>query len=112
MGLKSEPVEGDPDRMIPHNPYINSGAILTTNMVYPDDKDPKARLRHVLDFWKEISGGPDAPIGFSQDTYLSESGTADRNWCLAFMMREGHSWPKHFNYNGVKDLNDTLELYF
>ena len=112
MGLKSDPLPNDPDRMIPHNPYINSGAILTTNMVLPEIKDSQTRLRMVLDFWKEISGGPTAPIGFSEDTYLSESGTADRNWCLAFMMREGHSWPSHFNYKGTEELNATMELYF
>jgi glutaminase len=112
MGLKSEPTIADPNRMIPHNPYINSGAIIVTNMVLPEIKDSEKRLKSVLDFWKEMSGGPDAPIGFSKDTYLSESGTADRNWCLAYMMREGHSWPTHFNYKGVDDLQDTMELYF
>lgn len=112
MGLKKDPTPTDPTRKIPHNPYINSGAILTTSMVLPDVKDPIIRLKNVMDFFKEASGGPDAPIGYSEATYLSESGSADRNWCLAFMMREGHSWPSHFDYEGTKDLSDTLELYF
>ena len=57
------------------------------SMVYPDSETRLERLNKVLDFWKELSGGPEQPIGFDEATYLSESGSADRNWCLAYMMR-------------------------
>lgn len=82
------------------------------SMVYPNVPEREERLKMVLDFWKELSGGPDAPIGYDDETYKSESGSADRNWCLAFMMRESRSWPDCFSYKGTKSLNDTLELYF
>ena len=32
---------------------------------------------------------PQAPIGFCEETYQAESATADRNWCLGYMMKAG-----------------------
>jgi glutaminase len=89
MALKDAPTAENPNRMIPHNPCINAGAIMAVSMVYPEVEDQQTRLKRVLDYWKEFSGGPNAPIGYDEETYLSESGSADRNWCLAYMMREG-----------------------
>jgi glutaminase len=52
----------DPDRKIPHNPCINAGAIMAVSMVYPDFTRA-IRLRKVMEVWKMLSGGDDAPIG-------------------------------------------------
>jgi len=112
MGLKSSPTEENKDRAIPHNPCINAGAIMMASMVYPEIDSRQERLEKVISFWKDLSGGQDAPVGYDDETYKSESGSADRNWCLGFMMRESGSWPPCFSYNGTKSLNDTLELYF
>lgn len=59
-----------------------------------------------------MSGDKDTPIGFGEKYYKSESATADRNRCLAYMMNEVKSWPPCFSYDGKKSLEDTLELYF
>jgi glutaminase len=112
MALKSAPLPDDEGREIPHNPCINAGAIMSVSMVYPEMDDHNERLKKVIEYWKELSGGSDAPIGFDEETYKSESSTADRNWCLGFMMREKKSWPPCFSYDGTKSLKDTLELYF
>lgn len=112
MGLKDKPIEGDPGRGIPHNPCINSGAMMMCSMVFPEIECEQERLEKVIAYWKELSGGPNAPIDVDWATYKSESGSADRNWCLAYMMRERHAWPPCFSYTGTKSLNDTLELYF
>lgn len=53
-------------------------------MVYPE-LNREERHKKVLGVWKALSGGPDAPIGYDDATYKSESGTADRNWCLAYV---------------------------
>ena len=112
MALKSAPTPEDSNRAVPHNPCINAGAIMSCSMVFPEIKERKERLEKVLSYWKDLSGGPDAPIGYDHETYKSESSTADRNWCLGYMMRERHSWPPCFDYEGTKSLSDTLELYF
>ena len=50
-----------------------------------------------------------APITYDDETYKSESATADRNWCLGYMMKESNAFPPCFAEQG---LEETLELYF
>jgi glutaminase len=106
MCLKSSPTAENPNREIPHNPCINAGAMMTMSMVYPD-YNRKARLEKIMGVWKALSGGDDAPIGYDDPTYKSESGSADRNWCLGYMMKGSGAFPPCFS-----TLDDTLELYF
>ena len=109
MALKAVPKPDNPTHAIPHNPMINSGAMMSVSMVYPD-LNRQRRLERVLDFWRRLSAGSSAdedPIGYDDETYRSESATADRNWCLAYMMKECKAWPPCFT-----GLEDTLELYF
>jgi len=103
MCLKDTP---DPEKKIPHNPCINAGAIMAVSMVYPDF-NRAARLKKVIDVWKQLSGGDDAPIGYDNATYKSESDTASGNWCLGYMMKKYNAFPPCFS-----DLGETLELYF
>ena len=60
-----------------------------------------------MKIWKRLSGGETAPISFDEETYKSESGSADRNWCLGYMMKESGAFPPCFT-----DLGQTLEMYF
>ena len=108
MSLKSDPRPEDSKHAIPHNPMINAGAIMSVSMVYPD-LNRKKRLEKILDFWKDLSAGAAASdsVGYDDETYRSESATADRNWCLGYMMKECNAWPPCFT-----GLEDTLELYF
>ena len=109
MILKAVPTADDPNHAIPHNPCINAGAILMVSMVYPEVKR-KHRLDRVLDVWRVLSSGvtgADGAIGYDDATYKSESATADRNWCLGYMMKERGAFPDCF-----KGLDTTLELYF
>jgi glutaminase len=100
----------EPNRQVPHNPMINAGAIMACSMVFPEKK-AQERLDSTIDIWKRLSAGADgkaeAPIGFDEPTYRSESATADRNWCLAYMMKEKKAFPPCFT-----TLSNTLELYF
>jgi glutaminase len=107
MVLKDAATAEKPTLQIPHNPMINAGAIMTVSMVQPTLEDRKKRLEYVLDVWRKLSGGRAAPVGYDDDTYKSESATADRNWCLAYMMKEKGAFPPCFN-----NLSETLELYF
>jgi len=88
---------------LPHNPLINSGAIMTASLARPD-LDLPDRWDHIIDTWQRAAGG--RRPGFANSVYLSESATADRNWCLAYMMQEAGSFPAGTN------LKETLEFYF
>lgn len=98
---------------IPHNPMINAGAMMTCSMVHPS-LSYQERLDKVIDYWRALSGGVDDCVGFCKDTYKSESGCADQNWCLAYMMKESNAFPECFFEKGdyKKALEETLELYF
>jgi glutaminase len=88
---------------LPHNPLINAGAIMTASLVRPDLALPE-RWDYIVSIWTRLTGG--RRPGFANSVYLSESASADRNWCLAYMMQEAGSFPAGTN------LQETLEFYF
>ncbi|MBI1317050.1 glutaminase A [bacterium] len=91
------------EKGIPHNPMINSGAIMTCSLIHPE-KDMSERFDYVLDLWTRLSGG--IPARFNNSVYLSERQTADRNFALGYFMRENGAFPAD------TDLIATLEFYF
>lgn len=110
MVLKPVPEEDNPNRAIPHNPMINAGAMMAVSMVYPDMTSSE-RLDTVVDTWKQLTAGYQAPVHVCMDTYRSESATADRNWCLGYMMKERSAFPEEMT-SMENGLGETLELYF
>jgi glutaminase len=88
---------------LPHNPLINSGAIMTCSLLRPQ-ATPADRFDHVLGTWARLTGG--GPIGFNNPVYLSERQTADRNFALGYFMREQKAFP------AGTDLLGVLEFYF
>lgn len=88
---------------LPHNPMINAGAIMTSSLIKPGL--PLAdRFDHVMQVWRALCGGRKA--GFDNAVFLSERETADRNFALAYFMRENGAFPKD------TDLLQTLDFYF
>lgn len=102
LSLKEYPSKEFPNRRIPHNPMINSGAIMSSSIIKADSSMAD-RFSHVMKTWNRLCG---SPVGFSNSVYLSEKDTADRNWCLGYMMQEYHSFPEN------TDLTASLEFYF
>jgi len=88
---------------LPHNPMINSGAIMTSSMIKPH-LSRADRFEYIIDVWSKLMGG-ERP-NFSNPIYLSERETADRNFALGYFMRENNAFPEG------TDLVDTLEFYF
>lgn len=88
---------------LPHNPMINAGAIICGSMIKPG-LSPSDRFEFVLDRWRAASGG--LWVGFNNSVYLSERQTADRNFALAYFMREKGAFPQGSN------LMESLEFYF
>ncbi|MGJ3231036.1 MAG: glutaminase A [Oceanicaulis sp.] len=87
----------------PHNPMINAGAILTTALIRPGCAMER-RFDLIARLWRAAAGG-DAP-GFDADVFESERKHADRNFALAYFMREHGCFPEE------SDMHAALELYF
>lgn len=88
---------------LPHNPMINAGAIMCGALI-KSGADASDRFDYVMSKWKECAGN--MKIGFDNAVYLSERQTADRNFALAYFMREKKAYPPDVN------LLDILEFYF
>ncbi len=88
---------------LPHNPLINAGAIMSCSLIKPG-KSPSDRFDHVSSTWNRLCAG--RKVGFNNSVYLSERSTADRNFALAYFMRENQAFPEK------TDLLETLEFYF
>lgn len=98
---------------IPHNPLINSGAIVATSLIKHNCKQAE-RFEFIINYWKRLIGNK---VGFSNTVYLSEKDTADRNKALAYMMQEKKVFSHGKSKEQVRDWNNgdlekNLELYF
>lgn len=99
---------------IPHNPLINSGAIMCCSLI--DYNNSLAnRFDTVMKYWSKLAGN--TKVNFSTSVYLSERASADRNNCLAYMMQEKKAFSHGINtkYERIwnnTDLNNTLDFYF
>ncbi|MGX6646932.1 glutaminase A [Maricaulaceae bacterium MS644] len=87
----------------PHNPMINAGAILTAALIRPGCT-VEERFDLIVRLWRAAAGG-DAP-GFDAEVFESERRHADRNFALAYFMREHGCFPED------SDMHAALELYF
>ena len=87
---------------LPHNPLINAGAIMCTALIR-QDLNPSDQFDHIMSMWTALAGG--AKPGFNNAVFLSERKSSDRNFALAYMMRERKVFPEG------TDLIAALELY-
>ena len=91
------------EKGLPHNPMINSGAIMCSSLIQPQSHMAD-RFDFVAGVWKMLAAG--GRIGFNNAVYLSERESADRNFALGYFMRENGAFPEGSN------LVQTLEFYF
>lgn len=82
----------------PRNPFINAGALVTTDAIISVSDDP---YQKILDFVREISGNP--TIQYNTKVARNELAHSERNSALAFFM-------KSFN-NIVSDPMKVLDVY-
>ncbi|MEM1323710.1 MAG: glutaminase A [Bacteroidota bacterium] len=87
---------------LPHNPLINAGAIMCSSMIGMEDHISE-RYEHFQDKWTQLAGG--SRPSFSNSVYLSEKSTADRNFALAYFMREKKAFPENIN------MHEALDFY-
>ncbi|XP_043234717.1 glutaminase liver isoform, mitochondrial-like isoform X3 [Amphibalanus amphitrite] len=88
----------------PHNPMINSGAIMVSTLLRPE-LDIADRFDYIFKKYKKMTGGE--YLGFNNAIFLSERQAADRNFALAYFMREYGCFA-----NQNIDLVSTLDFYF
>jgi len=99
---------------IPHNPMINAGSIMCVSLI-DYEKSQSERYEKIINYWSELCGNE--KINFNNSIYLSEKNTADRNWCLGYMMQEKEAFQKGKDLKYKRqwvndDLEKNLELYF
>lgn len=87
----------------PHNPMINAGAIMCGALV-KQNATASDRFDYVMGKWRELAGN--MKVGFDNAVYLSERQTGDRNFALAYFMREKGAFPEGVN------MLDILDFYF
>jgi len=95
----------------PHNPMVNSGAIMSAALLLYEVKPELSlseKYEYVHNFFKKMCGG--LRVGFMNSVFLSERDTADRNFALAYYMRELNCFPK--GPEGSIDIRKVLEFYF
>lgn len=84
----------------PHNPMINSGAIVVCSLLPFEGLN--AKVKALLDMTARLCGQKDASV--IERVYLSEKHTSDRNRALAYFLRSVGSMEG--------DVEDVLDVYF
>jgi glutaminase len=91
---------------LPHNPMINSGAIMVASQI-GKRLEPGKRFNILKDCYSSLAGN--IPVGFDNSIFLSEQHHADRNISLAYYMRENGAFHEQLSPN---EISDNLNLYF
>jgi glutaminase len=83
----------------PHNPMVNAGALVTTDLVR--GRDPAEKVERILNTLRIYAGNESLAV--DEDTFEAEMRTADRNRATAYLMRS----------NGMisGDVESILALY-
>jgi len=87
----------------PHNPMINSGGIVVTTLLKPK-LEWADRFDFIFGKYKSLAGGD--YVGFNNPAYLAAKGKSDRNFALAYYMRENKCFTPGVN------LLKELEFFF
>uniref|UniRef100_A0A8C5AS42 glutaminase n=3 Tax=Gadus morhua TaxID=8049 RepID=A0A8C5AS42_GADMO len=87
----------------PHNPMVNSGAILISSLIKPGSNKAE-KFDYVMEFVKKMAGN--TYVGFSNATFQSEKETGDRNFAIGYYMKEKKCFPEG------ADMIDALDFYF
>jgi glutaminase len=67
----------------PHNPMVNAGALVTTDLV--EGRDTTEQLERILETLRRYAGNESLRV--DEDVFASEIRSADRNRAIAYLMR-------------------------
>lgn len=88
---------------LPHNPLINSGAIMIASLLRPDLNE-SGRFDYILNMWSRMAGGK--KFEYDNKVYLSEKSEPYTNKALLCLMRAKNAFPDN------TDIEQTLQFYF
>ena len=89
---------------------VNSGAIMSASILLHLVKkkmNMAQKYDYVFEFFKKMAGGE--YLGFNNSIFLSERDTADRNFALAYFLRENDCFPPPSTNINIPDI---LDFYF
>lgn len=86
------------EKGIPRNPFINAGALVITDRIIENYRNPK---QVILEFVRELAGSED--IYFDKHIAISEIETSSRNRSLAYLI-------KSFG-NIINDIEEVIDVY-
>ncbi|MEB3228211.1 MAG: glutaminase A [Synechocystis sp.] len=82
----------------PYNPMVNAGAIAVTSLL--KGTSPAHRLKRLLNLYRRYIGHP---VFVDTPTFISERMNGDRNWAIAYLLR---------NFGMISgDISQILDLY-
>lgn len=87
---------------LPHNPLINSGAMMTANFIKPE-MGMDDRLQHVMQVWEDMMGKKE--VEYKKESFEAERKGADKNFALAHLMKERGAFPED------TDLETVVSFY-
>ena len=94
------------NRMIPYNPMINAGGIMSCSLISNNNKSFSERFEKYLKILNKLIGNI-KDIGYDNKIYSSQKNNhSNPNWKLIDIMNEYKSFPKNTN------LKQTLQFYF
>ena len=91
----------------PHNPMVNSGSIIINSLIQTlmkPDMSLAEKFDYVKDYMNRMAGGE--TVGFNNSVFLAEREVADRNYALAYYMKENKCFPKGSN------IKDCLDFWY
>ncbi len=94
-------VQLEREKGIPRNPFINSGAIVTTDR-FVDDRTPEQAVGDLMSRLRRM--GRDESINFDEEVARSESETGSRNRSLAYFLADFGRL--------MNPVEDVLSVYF
>jgi len=80
------------DQNKPYNPFYSAGALVNHSMIKPNGTETQ-RFEAVFEFWKRCAGGTDKGVAFNNSCFLSEMDASDRNYAVAYMLKESVAFP-------------------
>ena len=89
----------------PHNPMVNAGAILTVSLLQrliQPQMSMAEKFDYILDYFTRMSGGE--PIFFNNSVFLAEREHADRNFAIAYQLKENGCFPEGTSIKDCMDL--------
>merc|ERR1711871_1061949 len=93
----------------PHNPLVNTGAIVSCALIEPT-RPMDERFDRMQSAYREAAGGKH--IGYCNQHFARERRDSDRSYCLAYMLREKGCFPNDSITATGLSVQETLDVFF